>query len=362
MSIKYIPSSAGVIKAVARTDENIYGTQEVDKITPGVPAIVIMGGELTYIPRFANYYIKQMKQVLAENNVSGTDIYSVFYEFGSRDAELERVQMFRVARHRLRNLRRNPDVAASKTQHMLETEPTANYIKRLYEIIIHPILVLDTNGVQPDIAATLRNASKLRFYCHSHGAAVVRMLGDMMRDEMAKMGFGALDIKRIQKNIVVIQHSPMVPLEYPRFTTLSFVSASDTKMNFHNTFSEYALENNMNILPSYFPQAGAHLFATGQMYTKRGKEHDFVGLLRDGDAALTDDGRVIFAAERNAITNAVKSVIADVQTPSVRELVNGGPDAVDFDDLVRNGEWFYKLMMMELKMLRQQNPKHGNQK
>ncbi|MBQ8293847.1 MAG: hypothetical protein IJX89_00470 [Alphaproteobacteria bacterium] len=360
MNIKYIPSSAGVIKAVARTDENIYGTQEVDKIVPGVPAIVVLGGELTYVPRFANHYIKQIKRVLAENNVSGTDIYSVFYEFGSRDAALERIQMFQAARHKVQNSNRPADVVACKMQHMQSTEPTANYIKQLYKALIHPILVLDTAGVQPNVVATLQNASKLRFYCHSHGAAVARMLGNLMRDEMLNMGFKASDIKQIQQSIVVIQHGPIVPLEYPYFTTLSFMSASDTRMNFHNAFSKYASENSENIYPSYFPQAGAHLFVAGQISRNFGNEHDNIGLAKEEFQTLTDDGRIIFAAERNAITNAVKTAIAGVKVPSVRELVSG--PGVDFNELVCNGEWFYKLMMTELKQLRQQNLKHVNQK
>lgn len=360
MNIKYVPSNAGVVKAVEKSTENPYGIVSVEKLTPAVPSIIIFGGELTYVPRFANHYIKQIKQLMAENDVHGADIYSVFYEFGSREAEIERINLFRMAGHRLRNITRKKEVVEAKTKHMTDTEPVPSYIEKLYDILIEPILVMGSDGTTPDVVATENNAALLRMYAHSHGAAVIKMLGDVMADKMRKLKFTPAQIKKIQSKIIAIQHGPIAPLEKPRFTTLSFASASDTKMNMHNAFSEYALDNAENMYPSYFSQGGAHLFAAGQIKEGFKSEHDTPGLLKSEDKLLTDDGRVIFAAQRNAIINSIRAAINGNTDITVPELVSG--NGVDFEELKSNGEWFYKMMLADIRSLPPQIPTPEYQK
>ena len=93
MSIEYKPSDAHVIKSVPYSDDAPYGVIEINQIVPNRPAIVIFGGELTDCAKHANHYIKQMQQILTEAKLSDIDIYSVYYDFGSRNSELERLSV-----------------------------------------------------------------------------------------------------------------------------------------------------------------------------------------------------------------------------------------------------------------------------
>ena len=140
MNIKYRPSNAYVIKSVPYSDDAPFGVQEIEAVVPGAPCMVVFGGELTCNARFANHSIKRMKRMFAENGVTGADIYSVYYDFGSRDANLEREQLFRVAKRRLESAQMYDYALQRHTQHMIETEPTPKYIKQLYNVLLAPIL------------------------------------------------------------------------------------------------------------------------------------------------------------------------------------------------------------------------------
>lgn len=353
--MEYKPSNAHVIKSVQKTSENEYGVIDVDAIDIHRPCIVVLGGELTDNPRFANHYIKQIKQVLGEYS-NMTDIYSIYYNFGSRDTDSERVNIFRKAGHRIRNTTKSIQEINANIDHMSATEPTPQYIKQLYNVLLNPILVSGANGTRVPASTVAQRASNIRFYAHSHGAAVATMLGEYMAKQMKSMGYSANEIRSVQKNIIVIQHGPITTLEHPRFTTLSFASASDTKMNLHNRFSEYAADNSFDLFPSYFPQGGAHLFAAGEISTFITKEHDNEGLTKP--ETLTEDGQIILSAERNAIVNAVRG--AGKPVPAIRDLVSG--PGVNFDMLAANGDWFYKNMLVDIKNQPKQIPTHDYQK
>lgn len=355
MTPEYETSDAFVLKAVPKTDANPYGVVQVDSIELYKPCVIALSGELTDNPRFANHYIKQIRQVLESDGLGDTNLYSIYYHFGSRDTVSERVKLFQRARHRIRNLGQNLQEIAQKIKSMDDNEPSPKYIEKLYKTILEPILAPDSNGPQPTVEKLAKRASYIRFYAHSHGAAVATMLGKYMEVQMRNMGYEWNDIRAVQSNIIVIQHGPITPLERPNFTTLSFASASDTKANFHNRLYEYAFDNSFDLYPSYFGRAGAHVFTAGELSIYATKEHDNDGLLND--EILTPDGCVIFAAQRNAIINSIR--YAGQPVPNVRELVSG--PGVDFDDMAANGKWFYKLMMSDIKNQIQQNPEHDYQ-
>ncbi len=354
--MKYKPSSVHIIKSVPKSETNEFGVVDVEAIDPTKPLIVAFGGELTNIPRYANHYIKQIKHVLNTAGIFGTDIYSIYYDFGSRDTESERIQLFRAAGHKIRNLSNNIETIDANIAHMQAAEPTPIYIQQLGSILLTPMLASGAEGTRVSADIIAKRASNVRFYAHSHGAVAITMFGDYMYDKMKQLGYTAKEIKQVQQNIIVIQHGPITPLEHPRFTTLSFASASDTKMNLHNKFSEYTADNYFDLLPAYFPQGGAHLFAAGEISTSIAKEHDNDGLVNTEQ--LTEDGQIIFAAERNAIVNSIR--MAGHTAPDVRELVSG--DGVNFDILTANGEWFYKNMISDIKSQPKQIPTHDYQK
>ena len=356
MSIEYIPSTANVIKSVPKSADAPYGVIDVDVVAPGRKRIVTLGGEFTYMAQFANHYIKLIKQLLTEANAADCDVYGVYYTFGSRKADVERREIFARAGRMIapENHWRQMLTHAERLEHMENTEPVPGYLEPLYNALIKPILIDDAGNVR-DAKTVKQLAEELRFYTHSHGSAVLYQLADIMADKMKQMNFTAEQIRDIQKQIVAVQHGPVSPLEHSRFTTLSFMSASDTTSRMYNTFYEYAHNNSENMYPSYFSQWGINLFMAGQFRETPGKEHDDLGLTAYIHKQLTDDGRVIHSAERNAILNSVRTNSNDVRT-----LVSG--DGVDFDELARNGQWFYELMLRDTKSQTTQNPKPDYQR
>lgn len=347
--IQYIPSDAAVVRAVPKSFDHPYGVMPVDAITADVPTIVVLSGDLSYLPRHANHYIKEIRQVFVDAGVQVPEIYATYYTFGSRDAYTERIQMFRAAGHKIINLNRDEKLFEKRAKHNAETEPNPLYIERLFEIIIRPIIT-------GDVAQIEQKAQNLRFYAHSHGGAVLRMLESKMKAELKKMNMPAKQIQTIMQRVVAVQHGPIAPLENPDFTTLTFASASDFTMDTQNQFSEYIHNHSEDVYPSYFSQNDAHLFVVSQISKNMASEHNGTGLkLADSDI-LTEDGKVLFAAERNAIINSVRTT----DVPNVAVLVHG--EAVDFESMKHSGDWFYKMMLADIRSQMQQNPKRGNQK
>ncbi|MBE6462040.1 MAG: hypothetical protein E7006_04350 [Alphaproteobacteria bacterium] len=356
---EYIFSNAGLIKSVERSAEHPYAVKEVDTIDVGKPTLVLFGGEYTYVPQSANHYIKQMKSVLeiSDINIADIDIYSVYYEFGSRHADVERTELFRAAGRKIKEQGHKNAIQFrhEKSQLMKQNEPTPKYIEKLYLSIIQPLIV-SSDGVLLDKKTITDNLKKLRMYGYSHGAAAIYMLGQYAQNELKRLGFKAAEIHQMLQNVIVIQFGPVSPLEHPAFKTLSFMSGADTRVDGFNKFSEYMYDNAENLYPAYFNQLGTHLFIAGKLSERFDSEHNDDGLLNERN--LTEDGKLIFNAERYAINNAVRSAI-ESSTPDIKTLVSG--PGVDFDEMKSNGEIFYDRMVSRLRA-QKQNLKSDYQK
>lgn len=322
-------TTAFVIKSVPVDVDNEYGVEPVDVIEVGKPTLLIFGGDMTYKPQNANYYIKRLRKILDWGDIKGVNIYSAYYFFGLHDYKKYRASVFRAAGHKIKDLIHIKPRDAK--------QPVPQYVKHLFEMLILPLLQDKDNA--------LSNTSKVRIFAHSHGALVARTLGDYMAQEMKNMGYTSAQIKQIQQSIIVIQHGPTTPLENPRFTTLSFGSAEDIMMDMHNAFSKYAYLNSIDMYPSYFPQGGAHLFATYKLAQGMAGEHGIDGL--NETTYLTDDGKIIFAAERNAIVNSLRAVVNNQPAPSVGKLVSSS--GVNFAEMAANGKFFYETMVNNVK-------------
>ncbi len=349
IDIQYKPSDATVVRAVPKSFEHPYGVMQVDAINIDKPTIVVLSGDLSYLPQHANHYIKEVRQVFMDAGADVPEIYAAYYTFGSRDAYTERIQMFRAAGHRIINLNRHEEMFAIRAKHNADTEPKPLYIERLFDIIIRPVI----SGTATQIE---QNAQNLRFFVHSHGGAVVRMLATKMKAELKKQKIPVAQIKTIMRKVIAIQHGPIAPLENPEFTTLTFASASDFTMDTQNQFSEYIHNHSEDVYPSYFSQNDANLFVVGQISKNMTSEHDGRGLKSSDSDILTEDGKLLFDAERNAIINSVRTT----DVPDVAKLVSG--KNIDFDAMKYNGEWFYKMMLADIKNQMKQNLKRGNQK
>lgn len=354
----YIPSNAELIKFVNVNQSNAGGYERIDYIPALDTCWVAFGGELTHTEREARTYVSALSKLFTQSQINGVNLYSVMYEFNSRNAQTEREMLFAQAGRKMDYPRHPKDEIArqERIDAIRAHEPNPQYITKLFNAILRP-RITTKDGKKLSTSEAFARIGNIKFYAHCHGATTIIQIANMMHDEMLKLGYTARDIKTIQQNLLVIQHAPIAPLENPRFTTLSFGSADDTQMNHHNLFSQYLLDNSADVFPSYFNTLGAHVFVSGRLKTKFGTEHDPKGFLDTDSATLTPDGAVIFAAERNALINGTLHTINGGKMPSVKELVSG--PHVDFDNMKNIGDYISQLMTQDI---RQQIQERANQK
>lgn len=358
----YVLSSAKIIKRIPKTEDNPFGCVVVDKIPIDRPSVVAFGGELANSEKAANAYAKQIQNLLYENNIRDVDIYSVVYNFGSGNAKLERAEQFRMAGRRLVKSDINPMVKYEQDltlKKMRQNEPISNYIKILFDILFLP-RIADNNGKRIPTDEAISYMRKIKFYAHCQGAASLWQMANYMHDRMLELDYKPGDIKQVQKEVFVIQHSPVAPLTKQRFTTLSFASAEDTMMLDHNNlFADWMSENSADVIPSFFDKDLGNIFVAGHLQEIPFKEHSNTGLTSYEEFAspLTEDGQIIFSAERNAIVRAAQKAILGQPVKSIKEMTNG--NGVNFEQLKANGDALYNVMLRDL---RQQNLKRGYQK
>lgn len=193
---------------------------------------------------------------------------------------------------------------------------------------------------------------KITIFLHCYGASVIAYLEQMMKTEMRAAGYAPDEIAAIQKNMLVIAHTPAAPIDHSAFTFISFASAKDNRINYFNNFNRYASAHANELKPSFFPDPSGNLFAARRFKRTESVEHGLMGLPFSESDILTDDGYIIFSAERNVLINGVKSSETGTPLPSIKELATGS--GVNFDELVKNGETFMKNMVADLR--RQKNP------
>lgn len=337
-----------IIKRVEKTSDTPYGCLVVKDVPVDRPAIVAFGGELTLDTHGANSYAKMLQKLFDENNVHGIDIYSVIYDFGSRNAQAERAELFNIAKCRIHN----------KALVHIKTAP--GYVSQLYNMLLRP-RIIDTENKKMSVTDAISNVHKIKFYAHCHGAAALWQMAQLMRDDMLNIGFSAKEATRILREILVIQHSPIAPLYRQHFSTLSFASADDTMMQcYDDHFSQWVCDNSADIVPCVFNiPGGGHVFIAGHLKQDSFKEHEPYGLVKSDSKKykLTPDGEIIFSAERNALLRAANDAINNTATTSARALTDG--NGVDFSFLQENGNTLFNIMSSDL---RQQIPKRDYQK
>jgi len=330
---EYIGSSAWLIKqnlnAGARQLKFVYA----DKIDVNKPALVILGGALTTDESKARGYIEHISPIITNRN--SIEIYSAVYKFESLDPMLVKANIFRRAGRKIA-LDMDANVARRREQQLSEineNEPTPGYIEDLYETIIAPRII---RGDAQKTAKNLRNAV---IYSHCHGAIVVNQLAEMASTQMKTAGFNDATIKQCMANLIVIQHNPTAPLENTPFTTLNFISSSDDTLNYFDAFSKHLLKKD-DLSPVYMGEDYAHAFVAGKLNAKNGSEHGFSIGYKDDAGALTENGKMLFAIEHNAINNAINAAVSGAPLPHPEQLANG--NGIDIKQMRHAGQEIYK--------------------
>ena len=229
---------------------------------------------------------------------------------------------------------------------------------KLFNVLLLP-RITDDAGRKISLIESKKRIRKIKFYAHCHGATTIFQLGNLMHEKMINLGYSLKEINEIEKNLLVIQHSPIAPLDRMNFNTLSFASADDTMMNQYDQFSEYIYENSADIIPSFFGAPYGNICMAGRLRVQEFQEHSDKGLLKadSTDDILTPEGQIIFAAERNALLNAAKHSIKGGPIPSINKIISG--NGVNFKYLKANGDTIIKIMQKDLQI---QNLVHDYQK
>ncbi len=333
--------SKQILKRVPKNAVNEFGITEVSTIPTDKPCIVAIGGELTVSRKDANYYASMLERLFSAYDVKGVDIYSACYQYKDTDRKQERAQLFRTAQSRIKNI----DITKAK------------YVRDLYQHVIFPRIVAPNKKRFSD-AEAMQNMRQIMLFTHCHGAAVTRAFQEMMLSDMRKYGYDEKVIPQIMHGLLIIQHAPVAPIKNSMFNTVSFMSATDTYMNFHDNFSKYVSEHSEDMAPSYF--RFGNLFITYEITYQLIGEHQVIGLVpTENQDMLTPDGAVIMAAERNAIINGANALTSSKKTLLTPRTLIAPVSETDtvkpvFEELKRNGDFFLYVMRIDLQKAKKQ--------
>lgn len=334
-------TSAHISLRVNKDENNPHGITDTNIIPIDVPCIIAIGGERTISRRDANYYASILNRLFLASKIDDIGIYSAYYQYDDTNRNAERATLFRAAQSRIKKF----DTPGTESK----------YINDLYSSIIKPRI--SNNERRFSDIDVIKNMRRVVLFTHCHGAAVVRMFQNLMLSEMQKLGYSKQTITHAMKSLLVIQHAPVAPLFRNMFNTVSFMSASDSRMYFHNDFSKYAMNHAEDMAPSYFELG--NFFAVYAFTYQMIDEHQIVGLVPNEDQEkLTPYGKIIMTAERNAIINGVRAMQRGTPMPDIRKLIasTSQKDEIkpDFDELRTNGDFFMRIMQNDLKLERKQ--------
>lgn len=331
--MNYVGSSAYVIQAAPSSMGVQRPFRYADKIDLNKPALVVLGGALTTTESKAFGYIEHLAKTA--RNKANINLYAAVYNFGTIDPMLVKANTFRRAGRKMA-LDMDATIARRKEQQLNEinaAEPTPGYVEDLYEIIFEPRII------RGNLEQTTKNLRNLIIYSHCHGAIIVNHFTNMAAQQMKDAGFDDNAIQKCLAHVVVIQHNPTAPLENAKFTTLNFMSASDDTLNYFDTFSKNVLRRD-DIAPAFMGDDYANVFVAGKLNKTNGSEHGFSVGYRDDGSDLTQNGKIIFGAEQNAINAAIDNAISGASCTNVASMV--ASDEIDIQQLRANGRELMK--------------------
>ncbi|MBQ8293772.1 MAG: hypothetical protein IJX89_00075 [Alphaproteobacteria bacterium] len=302
------------------------------------PCILVLGGENTDTPEWARNYCITIAKTLYLNGIKGgLDIYSACYKLRDRNSGLDRLNLFREFRDTksLFDYSNNGLTMADITYMNLSYPLSNTYPNYIYDVInfaFMPRLL----GASHQIQSTKKireNFRNMIIFTHCHGTYVLRMIEKYLHQESNNFTYSLQDMYEIQKSIFVINHAPFAPLEQCKFSALSFASASDEQINYYNELSYHMRTTSHNFRPAFFGPKFGNIMITSRIKEDLTKEHSQVGLsgdLRD-EHTLTENGRILFATERNALLEGTRAMLAGKPIPAIPKLICDPDDNFDFN-------------------------------
>ena len=340
MNQSFQRSSAQIIKIVPKSVNDNEFIRNPSQIPVGKLAIFALGGEETTDEYKARFYGRYIREILRQNDIKGIDLYSTFYAFGSRVPSHDRAELFRAAGRNVIELDADNTKRAQQiaTVDKFETKPV--FVQILFEHIFKPRIV-NQYGRRHDINTAIQYARNAIFFTHCQGTSTMLMLQRMLQQAMLNAGYTQAEIDLFLKNIITINHEPLAPLSQLKTTSVSFMSIHDAVLRNNNMIDAVFLENAEKVNPLYIENTRTLIVPNvrDEMPNAETDEHSTFDLGEKSPYKVSKPGKILFAAERNAV---VKSVLAAIERkPIPTNLITGR--GVKFSDLTQNAQDFMRV-------------------
>lgn len=335
-------SRADFVKISLETPAKLEHTTCMDLSTP---CILILGGENTDTPNWAHNYCITIAKTLYFNDIQkGLNIYSVYYKFRDRNGGLDRLNLFREFRDTQSLFDYGNGLTMTDITYMNHSYPLSNtYPNYIYDIINFAFIprLLGRNDQMQSTKKIKENFRKMIIFTHCHGTYVLRMIEKYLHQESNKFTYSLQDMYDIQKSIFAINHAPFAPLERCKFSAVSFASASDTQINHYNELS-YCMQTSPDAFKpaAFFGPKFGNVLITNRIKEDTTKEHSQVGLSGDprDEHTLTENGKILFATERNALLESTRAMLAGKPIPTTPKLIRTQDELFDFDYFKARGQ------------------------
>ncbi len=320
--------------------------EHVTSMDLSTPCILILGGENTNTPGWARNYCLTIAKTLHLNDIKGgLNMYSAIYKFRDRNSSLDRLNLFRAFRDTKQLLDYGNGLTMTDIAYMNKSYPLSNtFPNYVYDVLNFAFIprLLGRNEQMLPLKKMKENFKNMIIYTHCHGTYVLRMLERYLQQESTRFTYSLSDMHDVQKNILAINHAPFAPLEDSKFSALSFLSASDRQVNYYNELSYNMQLSPNSFQTAFFGSKFGNIMITSRIKKDITKEHSQVGLSGDKTTAhsLTTNGQILFAAERNALLEGTRAMLAGKNIPKTPKLICA-PDKgieLDFEDFKSRGQ------------------------
>lgn len=308
------------------------------------PCILILGGENTNTQEWARNYCITIAKTLYLNGITGgLDIYSASYKLRDRNCGLDRLNLFREFRDTDTLLSYCNGLTMTDIKYMNQSYPLSNtYPNYIYDIINFAFIprLIGRNDQMLSPRKISENFRNMIVFTHCHGTYVLRMIEKYLNQESNRFTYSLQDMRDIQKCIFAINHAPFAPLEQCNFSAVSFGSASDSQISYYNELSHYMHASPNKFKPAFFGPKFGNIMITSKIKTDPTKEHSQVGLSGDprDEHALTENGQILFAVERNALLAGTRAMLTGKPIPSIPKLICAPDKDFDFQELKKRGQ------------------------
>ena len=248
-----------------------------------------------------------------------------------------------------------------KTNSVSTKDLDFKYITNIFNKAILPRISDGGRRLPTDIA--MARVRKLNIVAHCHGAYVAQKLEEKMADKMRELGYTAREISRIQSQMLVVAHAPVIPLGKSKFRIISFTSVRDyvaaRPKNWVAKYVQYKqyLEHRKIIgddwMPSCFLEGkNGDVFVVHNAFEphKNGRpsEYEHQSAHYVPAKGQTATGKFMNTIAGNVLINGIKNSLSETfaPLPPTDELILGDAARADmrktFAKLVKNGRAFMR--------------------